>query len=290
MPTVKISRRSAAPDGRMPLMEHLRELRNRLIKAILGLVAGGIVGWVFFGPIWDFIKEPYTRIPPEHCIAGKCDLVVHGIFDGFFVHLKVALIFGALISSPIWLYQIWAFVAPGLYRRERRWTYVFMCAAVPLFLAGGALAYMTMDKGLKIFIGLAPGDTQVLVGVQDYLGYAQAMLFIFGLTFELPLFVVMLNLVGVLTHERIRKSRRLLIFGVFVFAAVATPSQDPFTMLALALPTVVLFEFAELIAFVHDRRIGRRPIEHESLSDDEASPLDLAAIDAELEKGERRTR
>nr|WP_242614148.1 twin-arginine translocase subunit TatC [Actinomadura roseirufa] len=287
---MKISRRSAAPDGRMPLMEHLRELRNRLIKAILGLVAGGIVGWVFFGPIWDFIKEPYTRIPPEHCIAGKCDLVVHGIFDGFFVHLKVALIFGALISSPIWLYQIWAFVAPGLYRRERRWTYVFMCAAVPLFLAGGALAYMTMDKGLKIFIGLAPGDTQVLVGVQDYLGYAQAMLFIFGLTFELPLFVVMLNLVGVLTHERIRKSRRLLIFGVFVFAAVATPSQDPFTMLALALPTVVLFEFAELIAFVHDRRIGRRPIEHESLSDDEASPLDLAAIDAELEKGERRTR
>lgn len=287
MPTMKLSRRDAAPDGRMPLMDHLRELRNRLIKAILGLVAGALVGWIFFPPIWDFLKQPYTRIPPEHCLNNKCDLVVHGIFDGFFIHLKVALIVGAILSSPIWLYQIWAFVAPGLYRRERRWTYTFLTAAVPLFVAGGALAYLTMDKGLKIFIGLAPGDTTVLVGVQDYLGYAQAMLFIFGLTFELPLFVVMLNLVGVLTHERIRRSRRLLIFGVFVFAAVATPSQDPFTMLALALPTIVLFEIAELLAFLHDRRKAREPDPYEGLPDDEASPLDLERIDAELEKGDR---
>ncbi|WP_433461427.1 twin-arginine translocase subunit TatC [Spirillospora sp. CA-128828] len=284
---MKLSRRDAAPDGRMPLMEHLRELRNRLIKAILGLVAGALVGWIFFPPIWDFLKQPYTRIPPEHCLNNKCDLVVHGIFDGFFIHLKVALIVGAILSSPIWLYQIWAFVAPGLYRRERRWTYTFLAAAVPLFVAGGALAYLTMDKGLKIFIGLAPGDTTVLVGVQDYLGYAQAMLFIFGLTFELPLFVVMLNLVGILTHDRLRRSRRMLIFGVFVFAAVATPSQDPFTMLALALPTIVLFEVAELIAFVHDRRLSRGPDPYEGLSDDEASPLELERIDAELEKGDR---
>jgi sec-independent protein translocase protein TatC len=280
-------RQNSAPDGRMPLMDHLRELRNRLIKAILGLVAGGVVAWLLFDPIWKFLQKPYTRIPQEHCLGGECDLVVHGIFDGFFVHLKVALIVGAVLSSPIWLYQIWAFVAPGLYKRERRWTYTFMGAAVPLFLAGAALAYLTMDKGLKIFIGLAPGDTKVLVGIQDYLGYAQAMLLIFGLTFELPLFVVMLNLAGVLTHERIRKSRRLLVFGVFVFAAVATPSQDPFTMLALALPTVVLFEIAEVLAYFHDRRKGRRPDPDAELSDDEASPLDLEAIDAELEGGGR---
>ncbi|MFC4049648.1 twin-arginine translocase subunit TatC [Actinomadura syzygii] len=284
---MKLSSREAVPDGRMSLMEHLRELRNRLIKAILGLALGAIVGWILFPPIWDFITEPYTRIPPKHCLGGNCSLVVHGIFDGFFIHLKVALIFGAILSSPIWLYQLWAFVAPGLYRRERRWTYTFMAAAVPLFVLGGALAYLTMDKGLKIFIGLAPGDTPVLVGIQEYLGYAQAMLFIFGLTFELPLFVIMLNMMGVLSHQRLRKSRRLLIFGVFVFAAVATPSQDPFTMLALALPTIVLFEIAELIAFFHDRRKARRPDPYEGLSDDEASPLDLDAMDAELEKGDR---
>ncbi|WP_258572363.1 twin-arginine translocase subunit TatC [Actinomadura parmotrematis] len=281
-------RTQADPDGRMPLMDHLRELRSRLFKAVLGLVAGGIVGWVFFPPIWDFLKKPYTRIPAEHCIDAKCDLVVHGIFDGFFIHLKVALIVGAVISSPVWLYQIWAFVAPGLYKRERRWTYVFMIAAVPLFGLGAALAYLTMDKGLSIFIGLAPGDSIVLVGVQDYLGYAQAMLLIFGLTFELPLFIVVLNVAGVLTHDRIRRSRRMLLFGIFVFAAVATPSQDPFTMLALALPTVFLFEVAEILAYFHDRRKAARPDPYEGLSDDEASPLDLAALDAELEPGEPR--
>ena len=287
MATMKLSRRDAAPEGRMSLMDHLRELRNRLIKAILGLVLGAIVGWILFEPIWDFLKQPYTQIPPEHCLDGKCDLVVHGIFDGFFVRLKVSLMIGAVLSSPVWLYQIWAFVAPGLYNKERRYTYTFLAAAVPLFFLGAALAYVTMDKGLQIFIGLAPGDTTVLVGVQDYLGYAQAMLFIFGLTFELPLFVVMLNLVGVLSHERIRKSRRLLVFGVFVFAAVATPSQDPVTMLALALPTIVLFEFAELFAYLHDRRRARDGDPYADLSDDEASPLDLAEIDAELEKGGR---
>ncbi|MBO2449834.1 twin-arginine translocase subunit TatC [Actinomadura barringtoniae] len=271
----------------MPLMDHLRELRNRLVKAMLGLVAGAIVGWIFFDPIWDFLKKPFTRIPPEHCINHHCDLVVHGIFDGFFIHLKVALIVGAVISSPIWLYQLWAFVAPGLYKRERRWTYIFMTAAVPLFLAGGALAYLTMDKGLKIFIGLAPGDTTVLVGIQEYLGYAQAMLLIFGLTFELPLFVVVLNRAGVLTHARIRKSRRMLIFGIFVFAAVATPSQDPFTMLALALPTLVLFEVAEVLAYFHDRRKDRAPDPYEGLSDDEASPIDLDEIDRQIDSGDR---
>jgi sec-independent protein translocase protein TatC len=270
-------RQSAAnPEGRMPLMQHIRELRNRLFKAFLGLAVGAIVGWIFFDPIWTILKKPYTGLPPEHCLNHtQCDLVVHGIFDGFFIHLKIALMVGALISSPVWLYQLWAFVAPGLYNRERKWTYIFLGAAVPLFLSGGLLAYLTLDKGLRILIGLAPGDTTVLVGIQDYLGYATAMLVIFGLTFELPLFVVILNLAGVLTHERIRKWRRTMIFGLFVFAAVATPSQDPFTMLALATPTVLLFEVSELIAYFHDRRKSRRPDPYEGLGDDETSPMDL---------------
>jgi sec-independent protein translocase protein TatC len=284
-------RESAAnPEGRMPLIEHIRELRNRLFKAGLGLVAGGIVGWIFFDPIWTILKRPYTGLPPEHCIQQKCDLVVHGIFDGFFIHLKIALMVGALLSSPIWLYQLWAFVAPGLYGRERKWTYIFLGAAVPLFLSGGLLAYLTLDKGLQILIGLAPGDTLVLVGIQQYLGYATAMLVIFGLTFELPLFVVILNLAGVLTHARIRKWRRTMIFGVFVFAAVATPSQDPFTMLALATPTVVLFEVSEVIAYFHDRRKARRagPDPYEGLGDDEVSPLDLPDVtDEESPAGPR---
>jgi sec-independent protein translocase protein TatC len=271
------------PEGRMPLMEHIRELRSRVIKAGLGLVLGAIIGWVFFDPVWNVLKRPYERIPPEHCLGGKCTLVVHGIFDGFFIHFKVALIVGAVLSSPIWLYQIWAFIAPGLYARERRWTYTFIGAAVPLFGVGAWLAYLTLDKGLRIFIGLAPGNTTVLVGITDYLGYATAMLLIFGLTFELPLFVVILNVAGVLTHARIKRFRRMMIFGIFVFAAVATPSQDPITMLALALPTVFLFEVAEVIAWIHDKRKAARPDPYAGLSDDEASPIDARSDLEDLE-------
>lgn len=271
----------------MPLMDHLRELRNRLIKAILGLLLGTVIGWIIFQPVWDFLKEPYCALPESKDLNGACSLVVNGIFSAFFLRLKIAFIIGAVLSAPVWLYQLWAFVAPGLYRNERRWTYIFMGAAIPLFFVGTVLAYLTVDKGLSIFLGFVPEDVAALITVDHYLGYVLAMLLVFGLTFELPLFVVILNLAGVLTSARIRKSQRIIIFGIFVFSAVATPSADPFTMLALALPTVLLFEAAALLAFLNDRRRARRPDPYAGLSDDEAAPLNLEEIDAELEKGLR---
>jgi sec-independent protein translocase protein TatC len=284
----KRQRAQADPDGRMPLMEHLRELRNRLLKAILGMLVGTIIGWIVFQPVWDFLKEPYCALPQSQALEeGKCSLVVQGIFSSFFLRLKIAFIIGLVISAPVWLFQLWAFVAPGLYRRERRWTYLFLGAAVPLFFVGVALAYITVDKGLSLFLGFVPDDVAALITVDHYLGYVLAMLLVFGLTFELPLFVVVLNLAGVLTSARIRSSQRMIIFGIFVFAAVATPSADPITMLALAVPTVLLFEVAAFLAFLNDRRKALRPDPYAELSDDEAAPLDLEAIDAELERGER---
>lgn len=270
------AQRQADSEGRMPLMDHLRELRNRLIKAILGLLVGMVVGWLIFSPVWEFLKEPYCSLPQSKALsADHCTLVVNGIFQSFFLHLKIAFIIGLIVSAPIWLYQLWAFVAPGLYRRERRWTYLFLGAAVPLFAVGAALAYLTVEKGLSIFLGFAPEDVTALITVDEYLGYVLTMLLVFGITFELPLFVTILNLAGVLPHSTIKKSRRIIIFCIFVFAAVATPSADPLTMLALALPTVALFEIAEGIAFLTDRRRARRPGLYDDLSDDEASPLDL---------------
>lgn len=255
-------------------MEHIRELRNRLLKAIAGVLAGTIVGWIFFHPIWRVLQHPYCKIPQSHRLNGQCALTTTGILDPFVLRIKICVIIGVVLASPIWLYQIWAFVAPGLYQRERRWTYVFLGGAIPLFGFGAFLAYETLDKGLGILLGFTPDHVVPLITITSYLSYAVAMLLIFGVTFELPLFVVVLNLAGVLTHARIRKWRRTLVFGIFVFAAVATPSQDPFTMLALALPTVVLFEVAEVIAYVHDRRKAARPDPYAGLSDDEASPLD----------------
>jgi sec-independent protein translocase protein TatC len=177
--------------------------------------------------------------------------------------------------SPVWLYQLWAFIAPGLYAREKRWTYGFVFTAVPLFLIGAGLAYLVMDRGLRFLLGLAPHGTLVLPSISTYLGYFLAMILGFGLTFELPLALVLLNYARVLTHARFRKWRRVMIFAVFVFAGIATPSPDPLTMLLLAAPCVILVEVAEVIVWAHDRQLARRPDPYAGLSDDEPAPLDF---------------
>jgi len=249
-----------------------------MLKVLLALGVGTAVGWLLFKPLWHFIERPYCRIPIQNtvgCGQGGHSLYVTGIFDPFFVTLKVSFVVGILISSPVWLYQLWAFIAPGLYQRERRWAYAFVGAAVPLFAAGGAFAYLAMSHGLRFLLGLTPTGVKPLITIDTYLGYATAMLLIFGLAFELPLTLVLLNLAGVLTHDRFRKWRRMMIFGVFAFAAVATPSPDPFTMLLLAVPCVVLVELAEVAVWMNDRRRVRRPSPYEGLSPDEAAPLDL---------------
>ncbi|GAA1274853.1 twin-arginine translocase subunit TatC [Sphaerisporangium rubeum] len=257
-------------DGRMPLMEHLRELRNRLAKAVLGLVLGTVVGFLFFDRLWTFMTGPYCRLPEAHKLKeGECTLVVQGVFEGFMVNLQVALMFGAVVSAPVWLYQLWAFVTPGLYRNERRYSLSFLGLSVPLFVAGAALAYYTMDKGLALLLGFAPGNVIPLISMDQYVGFLMAMLVIFGLSFELPLLLVFLNLVGVLRYQMVKKHQRLVIFLMFVFAAVATPSQDPVTMLALALPMVGMFLIAEVVMMAHDRKADRLEAERQRLLDEE---------------------
>ncbi|WP_424531941.1 twin-arginine translocase subunit TatC [Sphaerisporangium viridialbum] len=236
-------------------MDHLRELRNRLIKAILGLTVGAVVGFAFFDRLWVFMTGPYCRLPDAHKLKpGECTLVVQGVFEGFMVNLQVALMFGAVVSAPIWLYQVWAFVTPGLYRNERRYSLSFLAISVPLFAAGAALAYYTMDKGLALLLGFAPGNVIPLISMDQYVGFMMAMLVIFGLSFEIPLLLVFLNLINVLPFRLVSKHQRMVIFLMFVFAAVATPSQDPITMLALALPMVGMFLIAEVIMYFHDRK------------------------------------
>ncbi|HEV3294302.1 MAG TPA: twin-arginine translocase subunit TatC [Streptosporangiaceae bacterium] len=277
MTTPRRSTRRVNPEARMSLIEHIRELRNRLLKALLALAAGMGVGWIFFNPVWKFLERPYCKIPQHNRLLGThgCTLVVNGLFDGFFIHLKIMFVVGLIVSSPVWLYQLWAFIAPGLYARERRWAYAFVGAAVPLFAAGAAFAYLAMSNGLRFLLHMVPSGATALITVDTYFGYMTAMLLIFGIAFEVPLIMVMLNMAGVLTHARMRKWRRLMIFAVFAFAAVAVPSPDPFSMLLLAVPCVVLVELAELFVWANDRRRARRPSVYAGLSDDEISPLDF---------------
>jgi sec-independent protein translocase protein TatC len=276
----------ADPEGRMSLIEHIRELRNRLVKICIALVAGTAIGLIpqVFDWAWAFIERPFCKATINHlhgCRRLGDQLVLNGIFDPFMLRVEVAFFFGLIITSPIWLYQLWAFVAPGLYHREKRWTYTFVGSAVPLFLGGALIAYFAMSRGLAYLLHLTPGGVINLPPVSTYLGYFIAMLLGFGLAFELPLLLLMLNVAGVLKHEFIRKWRRLMIFGVFLFAGIASPSPDPVTMLLLAVPCLVLVEVSELIIWANDRRRANRATLYEGLADDEPAPLDDDSFDAE---------
>jgi sec-independent protein translocase protein TatC len=286
--------RKVNPEGRMPLLDHIRELRNRVLMAFAAAIVGTIIGWYLFPHVWHFIEAPYCRlnvssdIPHALGPRGKnsCHLYMTGLFDSLFLHLKIAIATGIIISSPVWLYQIWAFLAPGLYSRERRWAYFFAGSAVPLFAIGGTVAYFAMTKGLHFLLLLVPKGVVPLITVNTYLSYAMAMLLIFGLAFELPLVLILLNLARVLTHQRFRKWRRMIIFLVFAFAAVATPSPDPISMLLLAVPCVILVELAEIFIWANDRRRARRPDPYASLDADTSLGLD-GHVDDNLGAGHR---
>jgi sec-independent protein translocase protein TatC len=272
------SQRQQNPEGRMPLMDHLRELRNRVVKMALALAAGMTAGFVFFGQAWHVIERPLCAAAirgHSGCrTLGVNQLVLNGPLDAFYLRVKVALIVGVIVSSPIWLYQVWAFVAPGLHAREKRWSYLFLGTAVPLFGIGITLCYLSLGRSMRYLLGLTPGGVQNLIQVDQYLSFTAAMMLAFGLAFEVPLLLVMLNLAGILTHERFRKWRRVLIFTVFLIAGLANPSPDPLTMLILGGACALLVEAAELIVWAHDRRRARlHPDPYPGLADDELSPL-----------------
>ena len=275
------SRRQQNPEGRMPLIDHLRELRNRVVKMVLALAAGMTAGFVFFGQAWHVIERPLcsaTIRGHSGCrTLGVDQMVLNGPLDAFYLRVKVALIVGVIVSSPVWLYQAWAFAGPGLHAREKRWSYIFLGAAVPLFGIGITLCYLSLDRSMHYLLGLTPGGVQNLIQVDQYLSFVMAMMLAFGLAFEVPLLIVMLNLAGILTHERFRKWRRALIFSVFLIAGIANPSPDPLTMVILGGACALLVEVAEIIVWSRDRRQARlHPDPYTGLADDELSPVPSA--------------
>ena len=274
------AQRQQNPEGRMPLMDHIRELRNRVVKMALALGAGMIVGFVFFNPVWRFIEHPLCaakiRGQSGCSLPGVNELILNGPLDGFYLRIKVALIVGVVLSSPVWLYQVWAFIAPGLYSREKKWSYIFLGTAVPLFLTGITLCYWSLGRSMHYLLGLTPTGVGNYIQVDLYMSFVMAMVLAFGLAFELPLLIVMLNLAGILTHQRFRKWRRVMIFGVFLIAGMANPSPDPITMLILGGGCAALVEVAELIVWSNDRRRARlHPDPYAGLADDELSPIEL---------------
>lgn len=272
----------------MPLAEHLRELRNRLAKAMLAIVVVTAVAAFFYNDIVNIITKPvldsvgcgqtFEQLAKSSDKTHQCaQITINGLLTPFTLALKVSLMAGVVLASPVWLYQLWAFVAPGLHRHERKYAYAFVGTGVPLFLGGAYFAYRVLPTTAKVLIGFTPKDVNNLLPLDDLLDLVTRMVLVFGLSFELPLLLIMLNLTGVLTGRRMLGWWRAMIMGITVFAAVATPSTDPLTMLALAGPIWVLYFAAVVFSLVNDRRRRRR--EAEGPDDDEASDLDLTPED-----------
>ncbi len=260
------------PDGRMALGDHLRELRARLLRSVLALAIALTIALFFYDQLFDVIYHPY-QLARER-LQGKVNTIgtISGAGGPLLLQLKMCGVAAIVATSPYWLLQIWGFIVPGLHPHEKRWTKIFALVAGPLFLVGVAVGYYVLPKGLEVLIGFAPAKLQSLVDFGEYFSFFSRMLLVFGIAFEIPLFVLMLNLAGVVSGKALGHYRSWIIIATFTFAAVATPSTDPFSMLMLAIPMTVLFVISEVLARLLDKRRGRWS--HQPVDDDDlASPI-----------------
>jgi sec-independent protein translocase protein TatC len=277
------------PEGRMPLAGHLRELRNRVAKAVLAILIVTIASAFFYKDIINLVTRPvlhsvgcptsFADLAKQTADTTCARITINGLLAPFTLALKVSLMAGVVLTSPVWLYQLWAFVAPGLHRHERKYAYAFVGAGVPLFFGGAFFAYKVLPTTAKVLIDFTPHGVDNLLPLDDLLDLVTRMVVVFGLSFEMPLLLVMLNLTGVLTGRRMLSRWRGIILGITVFSAAATPSTDPLTMLALAAPIWVLYFAAVVFSLLHDRRKART--EAEGPGDNEASqPPDIGEVES----------
>ena len=270
MPATKVQRFKE-----MSLIEHLRELRNRLFKASVAIVIGTVLAWGFYPQIFEILSQPVNVIVEQAQANGRdVRLVLGGVADAFILQIKVSVVTSMLVTSPIWIYQLWRFITPGLYRKEKLRAYLFAGVATPLFVSGAVLAYIFLPIGLNILFGFTPLGVGNYVPVDRYLSFFLRMVLVFGISFLAPLFIVMLNIFDMLEAKAITSRWRVVVLSVFAFAAVATPTGDPVNMTLLAVPVLLLISIATFIAWLNDKRRARTRANDPvlGLSDDEASP------------------
>jgi len=255
----------------MSLGDHFRELRARIMRIALYIVTATIVALFFYDQLFELILDPYNQARRMLGQGTQTQAVITGVGTPLMLQLKVSGVAALVATSPLWLSEIWGFIVPGLHKTERRWTRIFAFTAGPLFIAGVVLGYYVLPKGIAALIGFTPDGLTQLTEFGEFFSFITRMLLVFGVAFEIPLFVVMLNLAGVVSGKALGRHRPWIIIATFIFAAVATPSTDPYSMLMLAIPMLVLVLASEVIARLLDRRRGRRA--PEEWDDDAVSPL-----------------
>jgi sec-independent protein translocase protein TatC len=258
-------------DGRMSLGDHLRELRRRFFISAAAIAAGAVIGWLQYDRLFTAIMAPLRAVAAQR--HGLVNINFGGITQPFTVQLQVALFIGVIVASPIWLYQVWGFIVPGLTKREKRTSIAFIAAAVPLFLLGCFLATLAVPRAVEVLLGFTPAGAANLPDAALYLNFVMRFILAFGLAFLLPVFLVGLNVAHVLPARIMLKGWRIAVILIFVFAAMMTPTPDAWTMLALAFPMVGLFYAAVGVATLLDRQRLRREPEWTKTPDDQASSL-----------------
>ena len=260
----------------MPLLDHLRELRKRVIRSALFIFLFSAIGWIQYNPIIARLSSPVCDLKAaQESGSDSCGaLYISGVLGPLNLQLKVSFLTGVILSAPFWLYQIWAFIAPALHRKEKRNSVFFIIAATPFFTIGAALAYYILPLALKVLFGFTPESLNNLIRFDDYLDFVLRLILIFGIAFELPVFLVSLNLIGVLSGRSILKPWRFAIFAITFFVAAFSPTADPLSMAALALPLIAFYFGAGGIALLVDKKRDRKS---RLIADDDAAPIDAAA-------------
>ena len=251
----------------MPLIQHLREFRKRVVRSSIAISFASLIGWLYYNELITTLARPVCdlkaaqELGSENCGA----LYINGVLGPLNLQIKVALLSGVIISAPIWLYQLWAFIAPALHRREKRNSIFFIIVATPFFAAGAYLGYTILPIAVKVLFGFTPEALNNLVRFDDYLDFVMRAILLFGLAFELPVFLITFNLIGFLSGAAILKPWRIWVFLIVLFVAGFTPSADPISMLALAVPLIALYLLSGVFALLNDRRRDKKRLLTESL-------------------------
>ena len=244
----------------MPLLDHLRELRKRTFRASVSIFIASGVGWFFYNSIITTLALPVCDLKQaQESGATQCGaLYINGVLGPLNLQIKVALLAGIIMSAPLWLYQLWAFIAPGLHRKEKRNSILFFFSATPFFALGATLGYLVLPLAIKVLFGFTPNSLSNLVKFDDYLDFVLRIILLFGLAFELPVFLLTFNLIGFLRGESILRPWRMWVFSIVLFTAAFSPTADPLTMMLLAVPLCLLYFSAGGIAVLIDRRRDKR--------------------------------